>query len=408
MANVALAGSVMQGAWPTAAVGLAGGAALLYLNSISGMNGFSGMALAAALLALSIWLGWLAARCVRNVVGAAVQAERALHDAKRQARETEAINGLDKLCESVLPVWSRQIDLARDHTEESITALTNRFSDLVLRIESTVTASAQAAGGDDERSVVALLQESEKSLGDIIGSFKGALEMRESLLAQITELAKFTDELKAMASDVGNIAGQTNLLALNAAIEAARAGEHGRGFAVVADEVRKLSTMSGETGRQISAKVEVVNAAINSALEASASYGQEDAEMIGHAEKTMQGVLARFHDEVSALSGTCDVLQKESCVIKEEISDVLVALQFQDRVSQMLDHVRNDLNKLVGYLAEHDRNLANGKLTSPIDAWNWLNELSSTYTTAEQRVVHGGGSTARPAAASASTEITFF
>lgn len=408
MENDALAGSMIHEAWPTAVVGLVGGGALLYLNSISGMNGFHGMVLAPALLALSLWLGWLAAKRSRGVVSAAVQMERALQEARRQAREAEAINGLDKLCESVLPVWSGQIDLARGHTEESITALANRFSDLVVRIESTVSASAQTAGGEGSRSMVMLLRESEEALGSIVHSFKGALEMRESLLTQITELARFTDELKAMATDVGNIAGQTNLLALNAAIEAARAGEQGRGFAVVADEVRKLSTLSGETGRQISEKVEVVNTAIHSALKASESYAQEDAEMIGHAEITMQGVLSRFHEEVSALSGTCAVLQKESRVIKDEISDVLVALQFQDRVSQMLSHVRNDLNKLVGYLAEHGRNLASGKLSAPIDAWSWLNELSSTYTTAEQRVVHGGGKPARTVDASASTEITFF
>jgi len=396
MANSAVTGSMVREVWPVAMTGLAGGGALLYLN------GISGMAPAAALLAVSLWLGWLAAQRIGHLVGAAVRAERARADADRHAIDIEAIGGLDKLCQSVLPVWSRQIDLARDHTEESIMALTNRFSDLVVRIESTVA----TAGGDDARGIVTLLREGEAALGGIIHSFKSALAMRESLLTQITELARFTDELKAMATDVGNIAGQTNLLALNAAIEAARAGEHGRGFAVVADEVRKLSTLSGETGRQISDKVEVVNAAIRAALNASESYAQEDAAMIGQAETTMQGVLAGFHEEASALSGTCEVLQKESHTIKDEISDVLVALQFQDRVSQVLNHVRNDLNKLGEYLAEHERNLAGGRLSSPIDARNWLKELSGTYTTAEQRVVHGGGQPAK--AAAASTEVTFF
>ncbi len=408
MANAALTESMVHEIWPVATVGLLGGAALLYLNSASGMNSPYGMVLALALLAVSAWLGWLAAKRVKNLIGAAVQAERAMQEAMRQAKEAEAINGLDKLCGSVLPVWSRQIDLARGHTEDAITALTNRFSDLVVRIESTVSASAGAAGGEGSGSMVALLHESEEALNAVVNSFRGALEMRESLLAQISELARFTDELKAMATDVGNVAGQTNLLALNAAIEAARAGEQGRGFAVVADEVRKLSNLSGETGRQISEKVEMVNAAIHAALHASKSYAEEDAEMIGQAETTMQGVLARFHNEVSVLSDTCDVLQKESCVIKDEISEVLVALQFQDRVSQMLGHVRNDLDKLVSYLAEHDKNLASGKLSSPIDAWNWLNELSSTYTTAEQRVVHDGNKTSRTVAVSQPTEVTFF
>jgi methyl-accepting chemotaxis protein len=315
-------------------------------------------------------------------------------------QKSHCIGGLNQLCSGVLPVWSGQIEMTRMHTEDSITALANRFANINQRIRTTMESSQGEAGNG----LVDMLRENEVELGAIISALRSALSMKESMLGEVTSLSQFTEALKLMATQVGDIAKQTNLLALNAAIEAARAGDIGRGFAVVADEVRNLSNLSGETGKKISETVETVNKAIAATLQISHQYAQQDEEMILNSEKVIEHVVGRVHKAVVGISDSSNVLRQETQSIGEEISEVLVALQFQDRVSQVLNHICNDMSKLKNRIASQEKQLADGSMPGPIDATTWLDELSHTYTVPEQHVVHNGGAPR----ATASSEITFF
>jgi len=356
--------------------------------------------LAAFVAAVGGAMAFLGASRWRMTLRQAQQAAQGQLERERHESEAHCIVGLERLCGGVLPIWAGQVEMARTHTEESITALANRFANISQQIAATEAASQ----GDGGTSLVALLSENETELKSIVATLRDALAMKESMLREVTSLSQFTEALKRMAKDVGDIAKQTNLLALNAAIEAARAGDVGRGFAVVADEVRKLSDLSGETGKQISETIETVNKAIHTTLQISHQYAQRDEEMIVNSEKVIEHVVGRVHTAVDRLANSSADLRRDAQSIGVEIAEVLVALQFQDRVSQVLTHVCKDMNKLQERLATQERQLAVGVGTGPIDAAAWLEELSHTYTVPEQHVVHSGG---KPGGAPA-TEITFF
>jgi methyl-accepting chemotaxis protein len=306
------------------------------------------------------------------------------------------------LCTSVLPIWKGQVDLARAHTEESVTAASMRFANILQRLEAAVSNSGDSQDGG----LAQLLQASHAELSALINTLRSALASKQKMLNEMNDMAHFIDDLKQMAADVGEIAKQTNLLALNAAIEAARAGEVGRGFAVVADEVRKLSNLSGDTGRRIGETVGTVTQVMASTVDLSRKYAREEDEMLASSEKTIDGVMGRFSQATGELEQSASRMRSESLAVGMEISEVLQALQFQDRVNQVLHHVCDDLDKLGQDLARHEQQHRQGNASPPIDVARWLDNLSRTYTMPEQFSVHRGGE--HRAAPAKSSDITFF
>lgn len=388
-----------RAAIPVLLPGIAGALALLLSPVLPAVPGLSVTALAALVALVAAGSAWWAVRqCTAS--------QLRLEDSVR----AQCIDGLDPLCRGVLPVWSGQVEIARSQTESAISDLAMRFGNLSQRLETAVSASqtsSSAADNGSNQGVVALLKNSETDLHSIISSLRSALKEKESLLHEVHALSRFTKELREMASNVGSIAHQTNLLAINAAIEAARAGEVGRGFAVIASEVRKLSQLSAETGKKMTTTVETVNSAIAKTLAASSQYARQDEAMTANSQHIIEKVLGQFHSTATGLNDSAEVMRRESQLIQSEISDVLVALQFQDRTSQVLSHVRDDLDKLNQTLDASEQQLAAGVMPTPLDVAAWFDALTSTYTMAEQHAVHGGKRSATQVQSN-STEITFF
>lgn len=315
--------------------------------------------------------------------------------------------GLEALCGEVLPIWGRQIESARCQTEMALVDLATCFGDIHQRLDAALGLYRSSTGGmgEGDTDVMTMLEKGQSDLTAMLSSLRAGIQAKQAMIARIREVAGFADELKAMAGAVSALANQTNLVALNAAIEAAWAGEAGRGFAVIADEVRKLSALSGDTGKQISSRVEGVTQAIHAAVEIAERFADQDARAMRDSEQLIEGVLNVFRDAVQHLAEAATQFQHEGQAVQQTVSGVIVSLQFQDRVSQILRQTLDDMARLEGVLGEHREIASRGEPVPPLDAAAWLDRLSSTYTTLEQVDNHQGTQSNAPGKAN---EITFF
>ncbi len=363
---------------------------------VADIPALAGWPTAILLLTLGALLGHFLRQYHQNIC---TQQATSLQNHFEQSIATHAASAtipeLDSACMDAFPIWANQLGNCKEISETEINNLSTRFAELVERLAQAIEISqAHAEAGADSSSgdyvVSSLRNEMESELGAVTDSLKLTLEIKNRTLEEIRELTQFAEELNTMAQGVSYIANQTDLLALNAAIEAARAGERGRGFAVVAEEVRRLATISGETGKRIVEHTDTIQTHIQKVLSNAEQSTEHEKELSANAEVSISQVLERYQETADALAQSSSQILDINSGIRSDIDDAMVALQFQDRVGQILEHVQDHLNDFSGRIDSTLQQVAADPNFSLPSAQDWVAEMSASYTTMEERNAHRG------------------
>ncbi len=226
---------------------------------------------------------------------------------------------MDKLVQIV-----QETQKSMKNSSTTLNSVKNKATD----VASMMNASIEQSQGLRKRLIETqgLVKESKDAIGDLFSQITESAHTEEELSSKVEQLSRNADDVKSILDIINDIADQTNLLALNAAIEAARAGEHGRGFAVVADEVRNLAGRTQKSLAEINSTIMVIVQEIN-AVSSQMNLNSQKMERLSDMSKSVQETYEKMSSNLSSVvrdsNQSMDDYAKSGHQIEAMVSDFI-------------------------------------------------------------------------------------
>lgn len=280
--------------------------------------------------------------------------------AKGTSEQTQFVNSTMKAVSDVNKAIE-QISAGAQEQVSNITVTANMVSEMARSIQE-VASSAHIVAMSAEKTREAAGQGKK----DVALTIKGINAIKNKVFIsaneEIKKLAEHSKQIGEIIQVIDEIAEQTNLLALNAAIEAARAGEHGKGFAVVADEVRKLAERSSKATKEIEQLIHIIQNAISGATLAmdegvnEVEQGTRLARSAGITLKTIDQAAEETYRQIQNISAAAEEISASSQEVVKAVENVSAISQQNTAATQQLSagssQVSMDMNNLASITEE--------------------------------------------------------
>ncbi|MDU9746019.1 methyl-accepting chemotaxis protein TlpB [Helicobacter pylori] len=221
-----------------------------------------------------------------------------VENARLIMEEIKGISTLNKTSMDKLVQITQETQKSMKNSSTTLNSVKNKATD----IASMMNISIEQSQGLRKRLIETqgLVKESKEAIGDLFSQITESAHTEEELSSKVEQLSRNADDVKSILDIINDIADQTNLLALNAAIEAARAGEHGRGFAVVADEVRNLAGRTQKSLAEINSTIMVIVQEIND-VSSQMNLNSQKMERLSDMSKSVQETYEKMSSNLSSV-----------------------------------------------------------------------------------------------------------
>ncbi|GAA8634626.1 methyl-accepting chemotaxis protein TlpB [Helicobacter pylori] len=221
-----------------------------------------------------------------------------VENARLIMEEIKGISTSNKTSMDKLVQIAQETQKSMKNSSTTLNSVKNKATD----VASMMNASIEQSQGLRKRLIETqgLVKESKDAIGDLFSQITESAHTEEELSSKVEQLSRNADDVKSILDIINDIADQTNLLALNAAIEAARAGEHGRGFAVVADEVRNLAGRTQKSLAEINSTIMVIVQEIN-AVSSQMNLNSQKMERLSDMSKSVQETYEKMSSNLSSV-----------------------------------------------------------------------------------------------------------